>query len=617
MAQSGFGGKLLGALRWLWWLLDASRRALLNLLLLLLLLAAIVWMFARSGPPLQDKTALVLALHGPIREQFSGSLTDNALRQARGQSLAQTRLRDVLAALDAAAVDAKISSAVLVLDDFAGAGLPSLREVAAAIERFKASGKKVVAWGSAYDQRQYYLAAHASEVWMHPMGQVQIEGFGGYRNYYKDALDRVGVTAHVLRVGQYKSANEPFVANGPSKPTLEADRLLYDTMWARYTAGVEKARQLPAGSIDQALAQLPERLAAADGDMARLALKEKLVDALKTRDELRATMVERGARDGPSFRQIPFEAYLARVKPAASKDVLAVVVAEGSIVDGQAGGGSVGGLSTSELIRRAREDERVKAIVLRVDSPGGSAFGSELVRRELELARQAGKPVVVSMGDLAASGGFWISMAADEVIAEETTITGSIGVVAMLPTAERALDKIGVHTGGYGTGWLVGAYDMRRGLDPRLARVIQASINHVYADFTAKVAAARKTTPDKIDAVAQGRVWTGTQALERGLVDRTGSLGDALVAAAKRAKLADGYRVQYIEQEPGRTERLLAFFGGTLASVFGVEFDGFGLLAGVPPALLREVRQDLSWLADIGDGHKPFAAMTHCLCSAP
>jgi protease-4 len=611
-------GRLFGALRWLWWLLDASRRALLNLLLLLVLVGC-VWLFVRGGPPpLQDKTALILAPQGPIREQFSGSLRDNALRQARGQTVAQTRLRDIVTALDAAATDPKIARVVLVLDDFAGAGLPTLREVAAALNRFKASGKQVIAWGSGYDQRQYYLAAQAGEVWMHPMGSVQIEGLGGYRTYYKDALDKIGVTAHVVRAGQYKNAEEAYVANGPSKQTLEADGLLIDALWASYTAGVEKARQLPAGSIDKGINELPERLAAAGGDMAKLALQSKLVDALKTRDEMRATLIERGARDGPTFRQVAFENYLGRVKSPSGADTVGVLVAEGPISDGQAAGGAIGGQSTSELIRRAREDTHIKALVLRVDSPGGSVFGSELVRRELELTRQAGKPVVVSMGDVAASGGYWISTASDEVIADETTVTGSIGVIAMLPTAERALDKFGVHTGGHTTGWLVGAYDPRRALDPRFEKVLQNSIDHVYADFTARVAAARKTTPAKIDAVGQGRVWSGGQALARGLVDRTGSFADALQSAAKRARLADGYRVLYIEQEPGRTERLLSLFGSRLASALGPGTgDLLPWLGGLPPAVLQGLQQDFSWLADVGDGKKPFAATVHCFCTAP
>lgn len=606
-------GAVLG---WLWRALDFTRRALLNLLLLAIV-AALAWGLLRGTPALQEKTALVVAPKGPIREQYAGSLRDNALRELRGQGAAQVRLRDLVGAIDAAAKDPAIVRAVLVLDDLAGAGLPTLREVAAAIDRFKAAGKEVVAWGSGYDQRQYYLAAHASEIWMHPMGAVQLQGFGGWRGYYKDALDKIGVSAHVLRAGQYKNAGESFVANGPSPQTREADGVLLNGMWQSYTRGVEQARHLAPGSVAQAIDALPGRLATAGGDMARLALAEHWVDALKTRDEMRKALADRGAKDGPTFRQIPFEAYAARQKPARGGNAVAVVVAEGGIVDGQAAGGAIGGLSTGELIRRAREDEQVKALVLRVDSPGGSAFGAELVRRELELTRAAGKPVVVSMGDLAASGGYWISLAADEVIADEATVTGSIGVVALLPSAERGLDKLGIHTGGVTTSWLAGAYDPRHGLDPRFERVLQASIDHVYADFTAKAAAARRTSREKIDAVAQGRVWTGAQALERGLVDRNGSFADALQAAAARAKLPAGYRVLWVEAEPGRTERLLGLLGARVAAALGpIGEAGNGWLSS-PADALRAAAPDLEAFTATLSSARPFGALVHCLCTAP
>ncbi|HEX7437294.1 MAG TPA: signal peptide peptidase SppA, partial [Caldimonas sp.] len=525
-----------------WWLLDSSRRVTFNLLFLAIVLILIVaWI--KSGPPaLGAKTALVFDLHGSIAEQKAGSLGQSALDQLRGNSAQKIQLRDVRTVLDAAAADPKIERLVLILDELDGAGMATLHEVAAAIDRFKASGKQVVAWGSSYDQRQYYLAARADQVLLHPLGLVYLEGFGRYRNYYRDALDRLGITVNLIRVGTYKSFAEPYIANGPSPAAREADSALYGSLWASYTEGVEKARKLPAGGIMRSIDDLPQRVAAVSGDGAKLALSEKLVDALKTRDELRQMLIERGAKDedGKTFRQISFEDYLTRQRPKSTGDAVAVVVAEGEIVDGQAPAGTVGGLSTAALVKKAREDEHVKAVVLRVNSPGGSAFGSELVRRELELTRAAGKPVVVSMGDVAASGGYWISTSADEVIADPSTITGSIGVFGLLPSVDKALDKIGVHTEGVTTTWLGGAGDPRRPLDPRFAALVQAAIDHVYADFTAKVAQARKTTPEKIDAVAQGRVWSGAQAKERGLVDRLGSYGDALDAAAARAKLDKG-----------------------------------------------------------------------------
>jgi protease-4 len=609
------------ALRGLWQLLDASRRALLNLLLLAVLVG-LAWGLLRGGSPkLEEKTALVLDLSGRIAEQRSAGTRDTAIKKLRGQDSGETRLRDVLAVLDAAAKDAHITQAVLVLDDFAAAGLPTLREVAAAVERFKAAGKPVVAWGADYDQRQYYLAAHASEVWLDPMGTVEVQGYGRYRSYYKDLLDKVGISANVLRAGKFKNAAETFAANAPSPETLESDGALYRSLWNTWTADVEKARRQAAGSVMQAIDSLPASLEPVGGDLARWALEHKWVDALKTRQEMRDALAARGAKDEEhkTFRQVSFNEYLSRLKPKTDGDAIGVVVAEGEISDGQAGPGRIGGRSTAELIRKARDDKSIKAVVLRVDSPGGSAFGSELVRRELELTRKAGKPVVVSMGDVAASGGYWISMAADEVITDEATITGSIGVVAMLPTAQGAMDKLGVHTGGVTTTWLGDAFDVRRGTNPRFAQLVQASIDHIYRDFTAKVSAARKSTPEKIDAVAQGRVWSGRDALAQGLVDRLGSYGDALKSAASRAKLAEGYRVTYVEAEPGRLDRLLQRFGVALGGVAGAPVDLQGALValGLAAPAASGVAQDLAWLAEVATPGRPFAAVTHCLCTAP
>ena len=605
----------------LWGFIDSARRTVLNLLFLLIVIAIIVAVVKGGAPALDDKTTLVLALKGPIVEQRGGSVRDNALAQARGDAPQSVQLRDLLAVLDTAAKDPKIVRVLLQLDELRAAGLPVLREVAGGIERFKASGKPVVAWGSGFDQRQYYLAAHANEVWMHPLGALNVTGFGGYRNYYRDALDKLGVTVNLVRVGTYKSAAEPFIANGPSPAAKEADGLLYNDLWATYVHGVEKARKLPPQTIMKTIDELPQRLAAAGGDEAKMVLDLKFVDALKTRDEMRALLIERGARDDKikSFRQVSFEGYLARLSPKFSGDAIGVVVAQGEIVDGDAPAGTVGGLSTAQLIRRAREDESIKAIVLRVDSPGGSVFGSELVRRELELARGAGKPVVVSMGNVAASGGYWISTASDEVIADPATITGSIGVFALLPTADKALDKLGVHTEGTTTTWLGGAGDLRRAADPRLLAVMQSSVDHIYADFTTKVAAARKTTPRAIDAVGQGRVWTGAQAKERGLVDTLGSFGDALRSAAKRAKLgAEGeYRVSYIEPEPGRLARLLEAFGGAAASVVAEQIDARVASLGLPAQLANDVQHDLGWLAARARAGERFTSVIHCLCEAP
>lgn len=602
-----------------WALLDATRRALLNLLLLALLLALLIGLISQGPRPLKERTTLVLDLHGALVEQFSGSAREQIVAQLQERAQQrQTRLRDVLAVLDAAAKDEHISQLALDLDKFSGGGMAGLHEVAAALQRFKASGKPVIAYGDQYSQRSYLLAAQASEIYLHPMGMVAIEGFGGYRGYYKDALDRLGVSANLIRVGSYKSFGEPFVANGPSPAAQEADAYLYGDLWTRYTAAVESARQLDKGALARGIDELPRLVEAAKGDLAKLALQQKLIDGIKTRDEILALLKERGASEdeGRKLRQIGFVDYQAHLKrlplPGA---VVGVVVAEGEIVDGDAAPGRIGGDSTAALIRQAREDDAVKAIVLRVNSPGGSAFASEIVRRELEVTRAAGKPVVVSMGDVAASGGYWISMAADEVIADASTVTGSIGVFGMLPTAEKLLDKLSIHTGGTTTTWLAGGYDPRRALDPRLAAVVQASIQHIYDEFTGHAAKARRKSVAEIDAVAQGRVWTGAQAQQRGLLDRLGSFDDALQSAARRAKLEGEPRIRYMEREPGRVERLLESFGDSMLQPLARAVQAqLGLAV---PAALREAKEELAFANALAEKRQAFAAVVHCLCTAP
>jgi protease-4 len=510
-----------------------------------------------------------------------------------------------------------------VLDQFDFGGLASLHEFGAALDRVKAAGKTVLAWGGSYDQKRYLVAAHANEVYVHPMGMVMIQGFGRHRNYYRDALDKLGVTVNLMKVGTYKSFAEPFIGNGPSQAATEADTYLYNGLWTSYTSEVEKSRELAQGALNADIEQLPQRMAQADGDAAKVALAAGLVDGIKTRDEVRALLVKRGVYDDriKSFRQVSFDDYLARHPQKLLGDAVGVVVAEGDITDGTSSAGVVGGTSTANLIRRAREDDAVKAVVLRVNSPGGSAYGSELIRRELELTRQAGKPVVVSMGDVAASGGYWISMAADEVIADPGTVTGSIGVFAILPTADKVVDKLGIHTAGVTTTWLADAYNPLRPLDPRFGQLVQASINHIYHEFTGKAALARKTTAARIDEVGQGRVWTGAQAKERGLVDTLGGYRDALRSAAQRARMGEDYRVSYIERPVSPFARFLQKIGVSAAQAITIQVK-LGLLpdgvqSALPAGAAAGVAKELGWLAGVADGRKPFAAVTHCLCGYP
>lgn len=624
-------GRVWRALRWLgcgfFRLLDASRRLALNLLLLLLVIGAVVLAVVAFSGGIEKHTVLVLAPDGPMVEERPKAPSALVTRQLRGEDSSGVLLRDWVKALDAAAHDDRIDYVLLHLDRFEGAGLATLREAAAAIVAFRASGKPVIAWGSSFDQRQYYLAAHASKVYLHPMGYVLVRGIGQQRNYYKDALDRLGINVHLLRVGKYKSAGEPFVASRPSKEALEADAHLYDALWQLYTQAVETARQVPEGSINRQIDALPDALADVGGDAARLALEANWVDGLKTFDEIRQLLMAEVGKDdkGTSFRRVDLATYVDDVDRSVRGDHVAIVVAQGEISDRDAPAGRIGGLSTAKLIRKVSEDKAARAIVLRVNSPGGSAFGSELIRRQLELARAAGKPVVVSMSDVAASGGYWISLAADRVIAEPSTITGSIGVFGLLPSAEGLMGKLSINTGGYQTTWLAGMPDFRRPLDPRFEALMQSSIEHVYDDFIGKVAAARKLDAGAVEAVAQGRVWTGQQALEHKLVDQVGSLGDAIKAASDLAQRGPGGEpaaegkllpIRYASQQPSWRDALMDLLAGRIAgrveSAIAAERD-LALAAAAGP-LPRELVSELVWLKSLLEGRTPFEAAAHCLC---
>ena len=602
-----------------WRAIDVTRRTLLNLLFLLIVIIIVGAMFSGGATSVAPKTSLVLELKGDLVEQHAGNVRDALMSNLSGETIRSVQLRDLLTVLDMAAKDKDIINVVLLLDELDGAGLATLHEVGAAIDRVKAAGKPVIAWGGAYNQKRYLLASHASEVYMHPMGYVLIEGFGRHRNYYRDALDKLGVTVNLMKVGTYKSAAEPYISNGPSQASSEAEAYLYDALWAGYTSDIEKNRKLPAGAIMALINGLPKLMDDAKGDIGKLALANKLVDGLKTKDEVRAMMIKRGALDTEkkTFRQVAFGNYLDRHHPKLMGDGVGVIVAAGEITDGTASPGSIGGVSTANLIRKAREDDAIKAVVLRVDSPGGSAYGSELIRRELELTRAAGKPVVVSMGNVAASGGYWISMASDEVISDRSTVTGSIGVFSLIPTADKVADKLGIHTAGHTTTWLADAYNPLRPLDPRVAQLMQASVTRIYSEFTSKAAAARKSTPEKIDAVAQGRVWTGLQAQERGLVDTIGSYGDALRSAAKRAKLGEDYRVAYIERDATGVERFLNMFGASASQAFTIQVK-LGLLPALSNnAAVVQATKELAWLSDLNAARNPFQVITHCMCGTP
>jgi protease-4 len=580
-----------------------------------------------AGPrtkPLLERTTLVIAPEGALVEQFSSDPATRALERVLGQKGGELQLRDLVRALDAAARDKRIERVVLDLDKLQAGGMASLREAADAVARVKASGKQVVAYSEMMDQKQYLLAAQASEVYLDPMGGMLLEGLGRYRTYFRQGLqDKLGVDVHLFKVGEFKSAAEPYVLDAASPEAKEADLYWMNDVWQRYLADVAKARKLDAAGLARQIDQMPAGIAAVEGDLARFALQAKLVDGLKTQEEVQDLLAQRGVADEDAeggFRQASLDDYLSQIDSGISavdsRPQVAVVVAEGEIRGGEQPPGTVGGESTAALLREARDDENVKAVVLRVDSPGGEVFASEQIRREIVGLKKAGKPVAVSMGDLAASGGYWISMDADRIYADASTITGSIGIFGLIPTIPRALEKIGVRSDGVGTTRFAGAFDITRPLQPEVGQVIQSVIEKGYRDFTGRVASARKKPVEQVDAIARGRVWTGAQAKERGLVDELGGLRQAVAFAAKRAELGQpgDYQVRYIEKAATPFERFFTGFIGTrVGAALARDSDvARGLLSKASP----QTAQDLRFLegAITPTRGVPVKALAYCFC---
>jgi protease-4 len=555
-------------LRGLWSAVDGTRRVFFNLVFLLLVVLFIGAILSDNTPVIEEGTSLVLEPVGVVVEQYTTDPFERALAEAMGQPQLEVRFRDLLTAVERAREDARISQIVLALDRMVGAGPAQLEELRRSLDAFKQAGKPVLAYSEGMLQDQYYLAAAADEFWLHPDGLVLIEGYGVYRNYYKDLLDKLNVDVHLFRVGEFKSAAEPYVRNDMSTESREANAFWLGGLWDHFTTDVAEARNL---TIDEFVGDImapADRLREAGGSPARMALDQGLVDQLGRRDEFIARAIESGAstRDGKDYRKIGVSDYLAGSKPLnVAPDRVAVVIAQGPITFGEQPSGTIGGDSLAEQIRNAREDPRVKAIVLRVDSPGGAVLPSEKIRAEIEATRAKGTPVVVSMGSVAASGGYWISMSADLIMAEATTITGSIGIFGMLTNIPRTLAGIGVYTDGVGTAPLAGAFRIDRPLDDEAAAMIQLIIEDGYESFIGRVAEARDMTTADVDEVARGRVWTGRQALERGLVDELGGLNDAIDRAAELASLSE-HGVMVFEEKPGPFEQLMLDLSASVMS---------------------------------------------------
>ena len=538
----------------LWRGLDALRKVL-HLVLLLVILAIVVGALRGAVPRIPSKAALLVAPQGELVEQLSGAPVERALQEARGEGHAETLLWDLTDSIHAAASDTRIPVLALDLEKFEGATQVTLEELANALREFRASGKKVIAYGTEFTQERYYLAAQADEVYLDPMGFVLLTGYDRYPTYLKGALDKLGVDINVFRVGAFKSAVEPFTRTGMSAEDREESRSYLNALWSSYQEAVTRARKLPSDALAQYVGSFAKSVPAAGGDAAQVALRAKLVTGVKSRLETEQRLIELVGRDDTtgSFKSVSTSDYVRYARAdkkarAAGKPRVGVIVAAGNILDGDQPPGTVGGESTARLIREARLDKDVKAVVLRVDSPGGSVLASEQIYRELLALHAAGKPLVVSMSGYAASGGYYIAAPADEIWASPATLTGSIGIFAIVPTVDKTLGKVGVSVDGVGTTPLSGQLRIDRPLGEEVRAFLQSQISRGYDEFVARVARGRNKTREQIDAIAQGRVWAGTDAHRVGLVDHIGSFDDAVKAAARRAKLTD-YAADFIEPE--------------------------------------------------------------------
>lgn len=542
-----------------WKLLKALQTLLFGLIALSLFIALLAAPFSDNARQMPEDGALVLNPSGVLVEEKTAVGPFNFLTDDSGPN--EVLVRDLVAVLEQASDDPRITTLVLNLDNFAGGLMPHLEIVADAIRDFRASGKKVIAASNGYSQSSLLLAAEADEILMNSEYAALPEGFSAYRTYFSSLLQRLNVTVNLFKVGQYKSAAEPYFQDRMSDEDKLARLAYLNAWWKSYTDRFETARGLPAESVNDTIDNMHASLETASGNLGQLALNSGWVDQLlsdRERAEYLVGVIGADEEDAQRFRGIGFEDYLALnpIETKTAEHKIAVITAVGGIVDGYADAGSIGSLSLLERIQQARDDDAVKAIVLRVDSGGGSKSASEVIRQELAHAQAAGIPVVASMGSVAASGGYWVSATADRIFAHQNTITGSIGIFAIIPTFEKTLNEYGVFGDGVATTPLAGAASMDRGIQPIYAGLIQQVIQSGYDQFLAVVAEGRQMTTEDVDEIAQGRVWTGSKALALGLVDEIGGLDAAIQAAAELAGITD-YEIWRVEPEVSRQQQIL------------------------------------------------------------
>ncbi|NOI28371.1 signal peptide peptidase SppA [Vibrio coralliilyticus] len=599
----------------IWKLITFIRLALVNLIFLATIgIIYFIYTSAESPvPSVPQESALVLNISGPIVEQsryvnpmdsFTGSLF--------GQDMPRENvLFDIVEAIRHAKDDPKITGIVLALRDMPETNLTKLRYIAKALNEFKASGKPIYAAGEFYNQSQYYLASYADKIYLAPDGAVLIKGFSAYSMYYKTLLEKLDVNTHVFRVGTYKSAIEPFVRDDMSDAAKESASRWLGQLWGAYVDDVATNRQVSAKTLNPTMEEFLGLLKEQDGDLAALSLELGLVDELATRQQVRADLTEVfGSNGEDSYNYVDYYEYQTTMKPKfdLSQDDIAIVVASGAIMDGSQPRGATGGDTVAALLRQARNDDKIKAVVLRVDSPGGSAFASEVIRNEIEALKEAGKPVVASMSSLAASGGYWISMGADRIVAQPTTLTGSIGIFSVITTFEKGLNKLGVYTDGVGTSPFSGV-GITTGLSDGAADAFQMGIEHGYHRFIGLVSESREIPLKDMDSIAQGRVWTGQDAAKLGLVDKMGDFDDAVKLAAELAKVED-YNLYWVEEPLSPAEQFIQDFMNQVKVNLGV--DASALLPAALQPVAAQVVQDASLLDSFNDPKGQYAFCLNC-----
>lgn len=598
----------------IWKLITFIRIALTNLIFLLsIALVYFLYAYETPAPVVEKKSALVLNLSGPIVEQSSYlSPMDSVTGSVLGKELPKENvLFDIVETLRHAKDDDKITGLVLALRNMPETNLTKLRYIAKAINEFKASGKPVFALSDMYNQSQYYLASYADKVFMAPDGAVLLHGYSAYNMYYKTLLEKLDVNTHVFRVGTYKSAIEPFIRDDMSDAARESASRWLTQLWGAYIDDVATNRGIDADVLTPNMDEFLALLEQTSGDLAQLSLNIGLVDELATRQQIRLELAKTFGSDGKdSYNAVSYYDYAQTVTPQmnATNDDIAIVVASGTIMDGSQPRGSIGGDSTAALLRQARNDDNIKAVVLRVDSPGGSAFASEVIRNEIDALKAAGKPVVVSMSSLAASGGYWISMSADKIVAQPTTLTGSIGIFSVITTFEKGLNKLGISTDGVGTTPFSGI-GITTGLNEGAQKALQMGIEYGYHRFISLVGESRGMSVEQVDQVAQGRVWTAQDAQKFGLVDKLGDFDDAVKLAAELAKLED-YNLFWVSEPLSPAQQILQDLFGQIKASLGLDVSSMVPAAFQPAA--SQLINDANLLSSFNDPKGQYAFCLPC-----